>query len=90
MSEDGRFFRHVAQGTPVSGNSRYATPQYCRKQKDSLLTKRQADDDHTPKLPFLLLSPSVDELKVDTAKLDRPGAAYLLSKKNLPKYLFYR
>lgn len=27
MSEDGRFFRHAAQGAPVSCNSRYATPQ---------------------------------------------------------------
>lgn len=36
MSEDGIFFRHTAQGAPVSCNSRYATPQYLRKQKDWL------------------------------------------------------
>ncbi len=36
MSEDGRFFRHAAQGAPVSCNSHYATPQFLRKQKDWL------------------------------------------------------
>ena len=36
MSEDWRFFRHAAQGAPVSCNSHYATPQYLRKQKDWL------------------------------------------------------
>ncbi|UKI43460.1 MAG: hypothetical protein L6U16_10470 [Porphyromonadaceae bacterium] len=35
-------------------------------------------------LPFVYL-PSVDELKVDTAKLDSPNAPYLRSKKIISK-----
>ena len=37
-----------------------------------------------PILPFVYL-PSVDELKVDTAKLDRPNADYLRSGKIFQK-----
>lgn len=42
MSEAVRFFRHAAQGAPVSCNSRYATPQCWRKQKDSYSGNRLA------------------------------------------------
>lgn len=61
MSEDGRFFRHAAQGAPVSCNSRYATPQYLRKQKDwlrlSLFSAVFADLQFELSEPFVRLGP---------------------------------
>lgn len=89
VSEDGEFFRHTAQGAPVSCNSRYATPQYWRKQKDSYSGNRLVLG--IAKKNLALLSPGAIStahpcfLSFDTAKLGRPNPAYLRSEKNLQK-----
>lgn len=90
MSKDGRFSRHTAQGAPVSCNSRYATSQCWRKQKDSFSGNRLALGIAQKNLA--LLSPGAIStahpcfLSFDTAKLGRPNPAYLRSEKNLQKF----
>lgn len=98
MSEDGRFFRHPAQGAPVSCNSRYATPQYFAEaerlaQIESIFKRSSPICNSTfgafcearPLSRGLFSTAHPYFLLFDTAKLDSPDAAYLRSKKNLQK-----
>lgn len=84
MSEDGRFFRHAAQGTPVSCNSRYATPQCIAEAERFELSEPFCEA--RPLSRGLVSTAHPYFLLFDTAKLGRPDAAYLRSGEKSQKY----